>query len=187
MIDIGISKIVLISAVALVVLGPDRLPRVARPAGNLFGRAQRYMAEVKSEVNRQMEQEDIRKMKEAATEAFNSAKGEFKDLDKAIASQVAEVNNSMNAAVSDLNSTGSNHEYDSGGSNSIYSGSDFSDSEFKSSVRQGRSTWRNKKGAIPVWFKKSSGIKTRAQSGAARVKRFRRAASQITSQKSFFG
>ena len=80
MFDIGISKIALISVVALVVLGPERLPRVARTAGNLFGRAQRYMSEVKEEVNRQMEQEELKKMKEAATQAFNSAKNGWFDV-----------------------------------------------------------------------------------------------------------
>jgi hypothetical protein len=52
MIDLGVSKLALIAVVALVVIGPERLPKVARMAGNLLGRAQRYMAEVKSEVNR---------------------------------------------------------------------------------------------------------------------------------------
>ena len=61
MIDIGVTKIVLISVVALIVLGPERLPRLARTAGNLFGRAQRYMSEVKEEVGRQMEQEELTK------------------------------------------------------------------------------------------------------------------------------
>jgi sec-independent protein translocase protein TatB len=55
MIDLGVSKLALIAVVALVVVGPERLPKVARMIGNLFGRAQRYMADVKSEVNRQME------------------------------------------------------------------------------------------------------------------------------------
>jgi len=55
MIDLGVSKLALIAVVALVVVGPERLPKVARMAGNLFGRAQRYMADVKSEGNRQME------------------------------------------------------------------------------------------------------------------------------------
>jgi sec-independent protein translocase protein TatB len=58
---------------------------------------------------------------------------------------------------------------------------------FEAGQRQGRKSWRNKKGAIPLWFKHSSGIKVRVQSGAARVKRFRRASSSPTSAKSFFG
>ena len=55
MIDLGVSKPALIAVVALVVVGPERLPKIARMAGNLFGRAQRYMADVKSEVSRQMD------------------------------------------------------------------------------------------------------------------------------------
>ena len=55
MIDLGVSKLALIAVVALIVVGPERLPKIARMAGNLFGRAQRYMADIKSEVNRQME------------------------------------------------------------------------------------------------------------------------------------
>ena len=62
MIDLGVSKLALIAVVALVVVGPERLPKVARMAGNLFGRAQRYMADVKSEVNRQMEVEEFKKL-----------------------------------------------------------------------------------------------------------------------------
>ena len=63
MIDLGVSKLALIAVVALVVVGPERLPKVARMAGNLFGRAQRYMADVKSEVNRQMEVEEFKKFR----------------------------------------------------------------------------------------------------------------------------
>jgi sec-independent protein translocase protein TatB len=64
MIDLGVSKLALIAVVALVVVGPERLPKVARMVGNLFGRAQRYMADVKSEVNRQMEIEEFKKLRE---------------------------------------------------------------------------------------------------------------------------
>lgn len=159
MIDIGLSKIALIAVVALVVVGPERLPRVARTAGTLFGRAQRYMNEVRSEVTRQMEQEDLKKMKEAATEALRGVQDGIKEVDSAI-------NNEIASTVSEFDSA------------SIV---------YKSNSRQGRKSWRNKKGAIPNWFKHSTGIKTRAQSGAARVKRFRRSASQQANPKSFFG
>jgi sec-independent protein translocase protein TatB len=159
MIDIGLSKIALIAVVALVVVGPERLPRVARTAGNLFGRAQRYMNDVRNEVSRQMEQEDLKKMKEAATEAFRGVQEGMNQIDQTITNEISEVMT----------------EFDP--STVIY----------KSSTRQGRQSWRNKKGAIPNWFKHSAGIKTRAQSGAARVKRFRRSASQQRTPKSFFG
>jgi len=180
MFDIGLSKIALIAVVALVVLGPERLPRVARTAGNLFGRAQRYMSEVRSEVSRQMEQEELKKMKEAATEAFNSAKSDFKDLDQTIASQVSEVKSSMQEESSSVTSISSQ---DNHAPSTYISRID----TFEAGQRQGRKSWRNKKGAVPLWFKHSNGIKVRVQSGAARVKRFRRASSSPTSAKSFFG
>src|ERR1700760_432418 len=63
MIDFGFDKLALISAVALVVIGPERLPRVARMVGTLLGRAQRYVADVKAEVNRSIELEELNKVK----------------------------------------------------------------------------------------------------------------------------
>jgi len=65
MIDIGLSKMALIGAVALIVIGPEKLPRVARTVGTLLGKAQRYVADVKSEVNRSMELDELRKMIQA--------------------------------------------------------------------------------------------------------------------------
>jgi sec-independent protein translocase protein TatB len=75
MIDLGISKMALIGAVALIVLGPEKLPRVARTLGSWIGRAQRYVADVKSEVNRSMDMEELKKMKES----MNSAAGEVQN------------------------------------------------------------------------------------------------------------
>ena len=62
MIDIGLSKMALIGAVALIVIGPEKLPRVARTVGTLLGKAQRYVADVKAEVNRSMERDELKKM-----------------------------------------------------------------------------------------------------------------------------
>jgi sec-independent protein translocase protein TatB len=70
MIDLGVSKLALIAVVALVVVGPERLPKIARMAGNLFSRAQRYMSEVRSEVNRQMELDEFKKLREESTSMF---------------------------------------------------------------------------------------------------------------------
>lgn len=174
MIDIGFSKIALIAVVALVVIGPERLPRVARMAGTLFGRAQRYMADIRNEVSRQMEQEELKQVKEAAEQAYKGVQDGLRGVAQDIEQTVQE-------SVAEFNSYGDDqNNFDS----SEYS---IAKPTYRSSVRQGRTSWRNKKGAIPLWFKQSSGIKTRAQSGAARVKRFRRAASQQRSPKSFFG
>ncbi|HRM01019.1 MAG TPA: Sec-independent protein translocase protein TatB, partial [Acidovorax sp.] len=64
MIDIGLSKMALIGAVALIVIGPEKLPRVARTVGTLLGKAQRYVSDVKAEVNRSMELDELKKMKD---------------------------------------------------------------------------------------------------------------------------
>jgi sec-independent protein translocase protein TatB len=63
-IDLGVSKIALIGAVALIVIGPEKLPRVARMVGTMIGRAQRYVSDVKAEVNRSMDLDELKKMKE---------------------------------------------------------------------------------------------------------------------------
>lgn len=87
MIDIGISKMVIIGVVALIVIGPEKLPRVARTLGTLLGRAQRYVNDVKSEVTQQMELEELNKMKrtveEAAHEMQNSVNKAKADVYKA--------------------------------------------------------------------------------------------------------
>ena len=69
MIDLGISKMALIGAVALIVIGPEKLPRVARTVGTLLGKAQRYVSDVKAEVNRAMDLDELKKMKETVEEA----------------------------------------------------------------------------------------------------------------------
>jgi sec-independent protein translocase protein TatB len=167
MIDLGVSKLALIAVVALVVIGPERLPKVARMAGNLLGRAQRYMAEVKSEVNRQVELDELKKMQEAATSAV-----------KDVQSSVNQVESGLSDIGKDLNDSDSFDKYDFS--------NDYGVREPKSNLRQGRDSWGVKKSAMPQWYKRSAGVKTRVQSGAARVKRFRRSASQQRPPKSFF-
>jgi sec-independent protein translocase protein TatB len=80
MIDFGLDKIALIGAVALIVIGPEKLPRVARTVGTLLGKAQRYVSDVKAEVNRSIELEELKKMKtqfeDAARDVQQSVKTE---------------------------------------------------------------------------------------------------------------
>jgi sec-independent protein translocase protein TatB len=72
MFDVGISELAVIGVVALVVLGPERLPKVARTAGHMFGRLQRYVANVKADINREMEMSDLSKVKEEVQSAVKS-------------------------------------------------------------------------------------------------------------------
>ena len=72
MLDMSFSEIAVIGAVALVVLGPERLPKVARTAGELFGRLQRYVATVKADINREMESSELAKIKQEVQDAAKS-------------------------------------------------------------------------------------------------------------------
>ena len=75
MFDIGFSELLVIGVVALIVLGPERLPKVARTAGHLFGRLQRYVSEVKAEVKREMHNEEIMKLQTSFQEAKDAVSG----------------------------------------------------------------------------------------------------------------
>jgi len=84
MFDIGFTELMVIGVVALIVIGPERLPRVARTAGALLGRLQRYVADVKADINREVELDELRNMKESVQQAaseFESSMNE--DLRKA--------------------------------------------------------------------------------------------------------
>ena len=69
MFDISFSEILVIATAALIVLGPERLPKVARTLGHLFGRAQRYVNEVKNDIQQEMELEELKKWKTSIEEA----------------------------------------------------------------------------------------------------------------------
>jgi len=152
MIDLGVSKLALIAVVALVVIGPERLPKVARMAGNLFGRAQRYMADVKSEVNRQMEIEEFKKLREESASAL-------KEVENTINSTVQEAGTHLSDQADIFETSFEKPPLDE-------------EEVLRKSKRQGRSSWGVRRAARPVWFKRSAGIRTRVQSGAARMKRF---------------
>ncbi len=69
MFDIGFSELVVIGLVALIVIGPERMPRVARTMGHLAGRLQRYVADVKADINREVEMEELHKMRDSVQQA----------------------------------------------------------------------------------------------------------------------
>ena len=85
MFDIGFSEIVVIGVVALIVIGPERLPKTARTLGHLFGRLQRYVNEVKADINREMELDELRKLQRE----MQGAAQEFEQTVKTAASDVA--------------------------------------------------------------------------------------------------
>jgi len=88
MFDVGIWELAVIGVVALIVLGPERLPKVARTAGHLFGRLQRYVAQVKADINREMEAAELGKVK---TEFENAAQSFKQDIESRAAETDREV------------------------------------------------------------------------------------------------
>jgi len=80
MFDFSIGELGVIGAVALVVLGPERLPKVARTVGEWVGKAQRYVAQVKSDINREMELAELKKLQEQAREAAQSVKSSVENV-----------------------------------------------------------------------------------------------------------
>jgi sec-independent protein translocase protein TatB len=165
MIDLGISKLALIGAVALVVIGPEKLPKVARTVGALLGKAQRYVADVKAEVSRSIELEELKKMKEtmqgAAQDVASSMQSTASDFEKSWADATSEYGSAP--------SLGSNEAMEALGRSVV--------PEYKNPGKN----WRVKQKALPQWYKSRSGVRTRVQSGAARVARFRPKTRSFTS------
>ncbi|MEO8082134.1 MAG: Sec-independent protein translocase protein TatB [Caldimonas sp.] len=155
MIDFGFDKIALIGAVALIVIGPEKLPRVARTVGTLLGKAQRYVADVKAEVNRSIELEELKKMK---TEFETAAR----DVEQTVSSEVQQTTADLNASwQSTLDEQPANSGQHSGAT------------PYAPQYRHPKKNWRLKRGAMPQWYKQKNGIRGKALSGAARVARFR--------------
>ena len=154
MLDIGIEKLMLVGGIALVVIGPERLPRVARTLGNLLGRAQRYVADVKAEVNRSIELEQLQKMK-----------GQFEDAARDVGQTV---NRSVNEAASSFESSWAEV---SGSAQALEADSPYSPPPPQ--YVHPRKKWRVKRSAMPGWYKQRQGVRTHVQSAAARVARFR--------------
>jgi len=148
MIDIGLSKMALIGAVALIVIGPEKLPRVARTVGTLLGKAQRYVADVKSEVNRSMELDELKKMKETVENAARDVEQSVQTAASDFEKDWAEATGEAAAAIEDSLSV-------------------------VPAYRNPGKNWRLKRGATPQWYKSRNGVRTKALSGAARVARYR--------------
>lgn len=96
MFDIGFSELMLVAVVALVVIGPERLPALARTLGHLFGRLQRYVNDVKADISREIELDELKKFKnqfeEAAQSVESGVRSEMAGAETTLESAAAEVN-----------------------------------------------------------------------------------------------
>ncbi len=98
MFDIGFSEIFVIALVALIVIGPERLPKVARTLGHLFGRMQRYVNDVKADISREMEFDELRKLQASVQDAARSVEQSVNQEISTTESQL----NSITASATDL-------------------------------------------------------------------------------------
>lgn len=155
MIDLGLTKLAVIGAVALIVIGPKDLPKVARMAGTLLGRAQRYISQVKSEVSREIELEELRKMQsevETAAQNFQQTVG-----------------GELNAIGNDLSEPQFNGE-------DSYLYADHALPSLDSLQEKARSFRRRKVAKtsnLPQWYKRRHGQRTQVMSGSARMAKYR--------------
>lgn len=97
MFDFGLSELMVIGVVLLIVVGPERLPKVARTAGHLLGRVQRYVSDVKSDIQREMQLEELKKLQE-------QVKHQAQELESSVRSGMASVESEVGQAAGELRS-----------------------------------------------------------------------------------
>ena len=95
MFDVGLSELMIIAVVALVVIGPERLPKVARTAGLLLGRLQRYVSDVKSDINREIQLDELKKMQQEMT-------NQVTNLQTSVTHEMREVESSVSKVIEPL-------------------------------------------------------------------------------------
>lgn len=157
MIDLGLTKLAVIGVVALVVIGPEKLPKVARMAGTLYGRAQRYLNDVKSEVSREMELDELKNLRKQAEEAASTFKS---DMENSIGKEFAAAESAFHGDAAPA-ATPALDLYTPTSEDMARKAKDF---RRKRVVRSS---------AVPLWFKQQAGVRTHVISGAARMQRHR--------------
>ena len=148
MIDLGLSKLAIIGVVALIVIGPEKLPKVARMVGSLYGRAQRYLNEVKSEVSREIELEELKNIQKEVQAAAHSIKSE---VESSVAQNLAEIESDWRGDPLPAATPG----------------------HLSRKAREFRRKKLLRSSAIPAWYKQRHGGKMHVMSGAARVAKYR--------------
>lgn len=98
MFDFSFGELALIGTVALVVLGPERLPKVARTVGEWIGKAQRYVSQVKSDINREMELAELKKLQEEARQAAQSVQSSLNEVSSGLSSLESDLGRSTGDA-----------------------------------------------------------------------------------------
>lgn len=103
MFEIGFTELIVIGVVALIVIGPERLPKVARTAGHLYGRLQRYVSSVKTDISQEMRLDEMRRAGEEFKQSIESAASEVGQQATVVDDYLRNELESVNQAVADVN------------------------------------------------------------------------------------
>ena len=112
MFDVGFSELMVIAVVALIVIGPERLPRVARTMGHLFGRLQRYVNDVKADINREIELDELRKFKSTFEDAARGFETDVSTTVNSVQSEVTKTESELNTLAQGAEAPASSPELD---------------------------------------------------------------------------
>lgn len=104
MFELSFGKMMIIAVVALIVLGPEKLPKVARTIGHLLGRARTYANTVKQDIDREMQMDELRKLQQQAQEAARSFETAVSDAGRSVEQEASSMQNSMNASLAQAES-----------------------------------------------------------------------------------
>jgi sec-independent protein translocase protein TatB len=104
MFDVSFSELMLIGVIALIVIGPERLPKVARTIGHLVGRAQRYVSDVKTDIQREMDLDELNNLKGQMQEAAQSVKSSMQDATESLRKPLDEAQQALNDASASVES-----------------------------------------------------------------------------------
>ncbi|QBR04378.1 Sec-independent protein translocase protein TatB [Paraburkholderia pallida] len=178
MFDLGLTKMAMIGVVALVVLGPKRLPGVARTAGALFGRAQRYVDDVKAEVARELELDSLKRMR---GEFESSARDVENKVHNVLRSQESELDNTWKSGTSMSDTVTGSEGRDL---TSVYGDTSGIPMNIRNASQTKHRNWRVKQAAIPSWYKHAIVRRTRQLSRTPRT--VRRSPETMRRRVSFF-
>jgi sec-independent protein translocase protein TatB len=95
MFDVSFSELMVIGVIALIVIGPERLPKVARTVGHLMGRAQRYVNDIKSDIKREIELDELRKFKTEMEETAQTMHGSLRETSASLMEPVEQLRDEL--------------------------------------------------------------------------------------------
>jgi sec-independent protein translocase protein TatB len=147
--DVSFSELTVVGVVALVVLGPEKLPKIAKSAGEWMGKAQRYVNEVKGQINRELEQSELKKVQDSLQTAASDFNKELSTLENEIAPLQVDV-------------PADPYGYSS------------RPTHYSPSWRPRKKKLSHRKTTIPRWYKQLHNQRTRILSGAARMQKHKK-------------